>query len=49
MFIRINTLSTMHNDLVWFSLFWFYSISTILGYLMPNLFSYIKAVFFSTN
>ena len=26
---------------VWFCLVWFYAISTIVGYLMPNLFLYI--------
>ena len=28
------------DGLVWFSLAWFYGISTIVGYLMPNPFLY---------
>ena len=33
----------MGKDLVWFGLVWFYGISTIVGYLMPNPFyTYIK-------
>ena len=30
-------------------LVWFYGTSTIVGYLMPNPFSYIKTVLFSDN
>ena len=30
-----------HNTFVWFCLIWFYSISTIVGYLMPNPFLHI--------
>ena len=32
-FVKLNLLV----DLVWFGLVWFYGISTIVGYLMPNL------------
>ena len=29
---------------VWFGLIWFYGISTIVGYLMPNLFLFIQTI-----
>ena len=33
-------------DLVWFGLVWFYGISTIVGYLMPNpLYTYILDIY----
>ena len=32
----------------WFGLVWFYGISTIVGYLMPNSFLYILTVLFQT-
>ena len=31
----------VQSSLVWFGLVWFYGISTIVGYLMPNLFLHI--------
>ena len=34
--------------LVWFGLVWFYGISTIVGYLMPNPFVNLKTVLFQT-
>ena len=34
--------------MIWFGLIWFYGISTIVGYLMPNPFLYIKTVLFQT-
>ena len=34
--------------LVWFGLVYFYGISTIVGYLMPNPFLYILTVLFQT-
>ena len=34
--------------LVWFGLAWLYGISTIVGYLIPNLFLYIQSVLFQT-
>ena len=33
---------------VWISLVWFYSISTIIGYSIPNPFLYIEKVLFET-
>ena len=48
-----STLKSSHIDflkdnLVLFCLVWFYSISTIVGYLMPNPFFYIETVLFQT-
>ena len=34
------------NSQVRFDLLWFHDISTIVGYLMPNLFVYIKQFYF---
>ena len=34
------------NKKVWFNLVWFYGISTIIDYLMPNTFLYIKQFYF---
>ena len=36
------------NKMFYFGLVWFYGISTIVGYLMPNLFLYILIVLFQT-
>ena len=33
--------SQVHSDLEWFGLVWFYGISTMVGYLMPNPFLFI--------
>ena len=35
-------------SLVWFGLVWFYVTSTIVGWFMPNPFSYIQTVLFQT-
>ena len=35
-----------HIGLVWFGLVWFYGITTIVGYLMPNKFNTYKQSYF---
>ena len=36
----------LYYVMVWFGLVWFYGIPTIVGYLMPNPFLYIKQFYF---
>ena len=43
-----NPLYTYILDMIWFGLVWFYGISTIVGYLMPNL-VYIYKIYIFTN
>ena len=46
-FDAITSRSTLIRSdcLVWFGLVWFYGISTIVGYLMPNLYTYISNIY----
>ena len=37
-----NSVKKKGNHLVWFGLVWFYGTSTIIGYLIPNPFLYIR-------
>ena len=39
---------TLNNQMFWFGLVWFYGISTVVGYLMPNPFLYRSTVLFQT-
>ena len=48
-FYSYLTLPNCQGSLVFFNLVWFYGISTIVGYLMPNQFLYIETVLFQTN
>ena len=45
---KLNQTEKKKNKLVRFGLVWFYSISTIVGYLMPNPFLYLYTVLFQT-
>ena len=41
-----DTLKANGHGCIWFGLIWFYGISIIVGYLMPNPFLYIKTVLY---